>query len=68
MAEIVLVVEVIDDKDLWRGVETFAGEEEDIRPQAEETARKFIEMGWPENEVRITKSNFRQFNRKWREE
>lgn len=67
MADIMITVEALDNNS-WKIVEIFSGDEEEILPQAELLKNKWLFQGWPENEIRISKSKFKTFDRKFKDE
>lgn len=70
MAESILVVEAWDEvNEVWKPVgKPFYGEEEDTKSEAEALKKEWTDSGWPEKDIRISKSVFREFNKRYRED
>ena len=67
MSKMIATVEALDDG-YWKTIELFSGEEEEISEKAKELMDLWLSKGWPKDEIRISKSKFRTFDKRWHDE
>jgi hypothetical protein len=69
MAEITIAVEgFLDGLQEWKLIKNMVGEEDEVTEAAEAIKAEWISEGWQEKDIRIVKSRFGTFNKKYREE
>lgn len=69
MAKSVVVVEAYhDEQQLWKLIKSISGEDDEIMDEANDIKNQWLEAGWPKDQIRVVKSDFRQLKRKMRED
>lgn len=69
MAEAIVAVEAYHDElKEWKLIKNMIGEEDEMKQKAEAIKAEWLASGWPEKDIRISKTKFREFNKKYRED